>query len=146
MPIAITLHILSAVIWVGGMFFAYMALRPVAAGLLEPPLRLTLWVGVFEKFFPWVWVSIAVLLATGVWMMVGGRGGDHVNLMITGALIMFGLFTYLIIGPYKKLKNAVAEQNWGTGGSHLGAIRRIVGINLTLGLIVVAVAAGGRTW
>ena len=39
MALAITLHILGAVIWVGGMFFAYMALRPVAAALLEPPQR-----------------------------------------------------------------------------------------------------------
>ena len=37
MAIAIPLHLLAAVIWVGGMFFAYMALRPVAASLLEPP-------------------------------------------------------------------------------------------------------------
>lgn len=39
MPLAITLHVLSAVVWVGGMFFAWMALRPVAASLLEPPPR-----------------------------------------------------------------------------------------------------------
>ena len=43
MAIAIALHLLAAVIWVGGMFFAYMALRPAAASLLEPPLRLPLW-------------------------------------------------------------------------------------------------------
>ena len=35
----IALHILSAVVWVGGMFFAYMVLRP-AAGRLEQVERL----------------------------------------------------------------------------------------------------------
>ena len=50
MGIALLLHLLAAVVWVGGMFFAYVALRPAAAQL-EPPARLTLWVGVFKIFF-----------------------------------------------------------------------------------------------
>jgi len=44
MAYAVTLHILGAVIWVGGMFFAYMALRPAIVETLEPPFRLKLWV------------------------------------------------------------------------------------------------------
>ena len=54
--LAITLHLLAAVIWVGGMFFAYMALRP-ATGSLEPSIRLTLWSQTLKRFFPWVWIS-----------------------------------------------------------------------------------------
>ena len=49
MSIALSLHVLFVVIWVGGMFFAYMALRPAAVNTLEPPLRLTLWKSVFRK-------------------------------------------------------------------------------------------------
>ena len=60
--LALALHILGAVVWVGGMFAAYMCLRP-AAGPLEPPQRLKLWRAFFQKFFPWVWLSI--LLAIG---------------------------------------------------------------------------------
>ena len=41
MTLAISLHVLAAVIWVGGMFFAWIVLRPVAASQLEPPARLT---------------------------------------------------------------------------------------------------------
>lgn len=58
MSFAILLHIIAAVISVGCMFFAYMALRPVAAPLLEPPVRLMLWSQVFQRFFPRVWTSI----------------------------------------------------------------------------------------
>ena len=54
--LALTFHILGAVVWVGGMFAAYVCLRP-AAGALEAPQRLKLWRGFFAKFFPWVWVS-----------------------------------------------------------------------------------------
>ena len=35
MNLTLLLHVLSIVVWVGGMFFAYMALRPVAASVLE---------------------------------------------------------------------------------------------------------------
>src|SRR3990167_5321602 len=69
MPVAITLHILSAVVWVGGMFFAWMALRPVAASLLEQPLRLPLWSKTFARFFPWVWTAVILLPASGYWMI-----------------------------------------------------------------------------
>ena len=74
MGIALLLHLLGVVVWVGGMFFAYMALRPVAATVLEPPQRLSLWAGVFAKFFPWVWLSIALILGSGLymWMALGG--------------------------------------------------------------------------
>jgi uncharacterized membrane protein len=65
MSIALSLHLLSAVVWVGGMFFAYVCLRPVAAQLLDPPVRLTLWSRVFTKFFNFVWLSIILLIITG---------------------------------------------------------------------------------
>ena len=46
MALLIAVHTLSAVVWVGGMFFAWMCLRPVAAQQLEPPARLRLWAAV----------------------------------------------------------------------------------------------------
>ena len=72
--IALTLHLLSAVVWVGGMFAAYLCLRP-AAGPLEPPQRLALWRRFLAKFFPWVWVSVVLLLVTGFWMLLSFFGG-----------------------------------------------------------------------
>ncbi|MBL8481361.1 MAG: hypothetical protein JNJ60_04140, partial [Rhodocyclaceae bacterium] len=59
------LHVASVVVWVGGMFFAYVCLRPVAAVQLAPPQRLPLWSAVFARFFPCVWVAVALLLASG---------------------------------------------------------------------------------
>ena len=62
--IALILHIFSAVVWVGGMFFALFVLRPATAGL-EPGPRLDLWLRVFERFFAWVFAAIVLLLASG---------------------------------------------------------------------------------
>ena len=74
MAVAMMLHMLSATVWVGGMFFAYMVLRP-AAGLLEPPQRLSLWAQVFMGFFPWVWFAILTLLLSGYGMLFKFFGG-----------------------------------------------------------------------
>ncbi len=146
---AVLLHVIAVVIWVGGMFFAYMALRPVAASLLEPPQRLPLWVGVFGRFFPWVWVSIGVILATGLWMIfavLGGMGAValYVHAMFGLGLLMMLIFLHVFFAPYGRLKRAVAAQDWPAGGKALAQIRMLVGINTLIGLLTIAVGAGGR--
>ena len=146
MIIAKFLHILSVVIWVGGMFFAYMALRPVAAERLEPPQRLSLWEGVFGKFFPWVWTSIAVILITGVYLMInmGMPPAHYISLMLVLGVLMMLLFAHVFFAPYKRLKRAVAAKDWTAGGAALGQIRKLIAINLSLGLVTVTVATLGK--
>lgn len=149
MSLAIALHLLASTIWVGGMFFAYMALRPVAAGLLEPPTRLTLWARVFERFFPWVWAAVIVLLGSGLWMtfaVFGGMAqvGLHAHLMMALGVIMMLIFLHIYFAPYRRLSQAVEKEDWPAGAVQLGLIRRLIGINLILGLLVVAIASGGR--
>ena len=148
MPLAITLHLLAAVIWVGGMFFAYTALRPVAAIQLEAPARLTLWSSVFKRFFPWVILSIIALLATGFWMiaLLGGMAaiGTHIHIMLLFGIIMMLLFFHLFFSPFKKLKTSITTEDWSSGGAALNQIRKLILINLALGLLVVSIASAGR--
>jgi uncharacterized membrane protein len=147
MTLSLFLHVLAVVIWVGGMFFAYMALRPVAASVLEPPQRLTLWAGVFDKFFPWVWASVVLILASGLYMLMlfGGLAAPHYALaMLALGVVMMLIFGHVFFAPYKKLKRAVAGQDWKAGGAALGQIRRLIGINLSIGLVTIAVALLGR--
>ncbi|HEY0719686.1 MAG TPA: CopD family protein [Gammaproteobacteria bacterium] len=149
MSIAIVLHLLSAVIWVGGMLFAHQVLRPVAAELLDPPLRQPLWVGVFTRFFPLVWGAIILIPVSGYWMIfnvLGGFGsvGIYVHLMQTIGWLMIVLFLYVYFVPFQQLKAAVAEKAWLNGKAHIDRIRDVVGINMILGLITIAIGAGGR--
>ena len=147
MNLFLLLHVLIVVVWVGGMFFAYMALRPVAASVLEPPQRLALWAGVFGKFFPWVWVSIVLILATGLHMMVklGGAAAPHYILtMLVLGVVMMLIFGHVFFAAYKKLKRAVGQQDWKAGGAVLAQIRRLIGINLSLGLLTIVVVFVGR--
>jgi len=142
------LHLLSAVIWVGGMFFAYMCLRPVAATLLEPNMRLPLWCGVFKRFFPWVWLSVIALVLSGHGMiaMFGGMAGvgKHVHIMMGLGYLMIGLYLHVYFALFGKLKRFVEAQSWSEAGAALNKMRMIIGINLMLGLFVIAVGSGGR--
>jgi uncharacterized membrane protein len=149
MAIALTLHIVFAVIWVGGMFFAYVALRPVAAALLEPPQRLPLWSQTFERFFPWVWAAVTVLPITGYWTILSvfegfRNAGVHVHIMQLTGWAMILIFLHVYFAPFRRLKTAVAAEDWMAAAKQLAQIRRLIAVNLALGLLTITVATGGR--
>jgi uncharacterized membrane protein len=148
--ILIALHILAAVIWVGGMFFAYVVLRP-GAGPLSPETRLELWHRVFRGFFPWVWASVALLLATGygmIFLYLGGFAGAglHVHIMQATGIVMMLLFLHLYFVPWRRFSAFVEGKQFQDAGRQLGQIRLIVATNLALGLLTIIVGASGRFW
>lgn len=150
LALALTLHLLSAVIWVGGMFAAFVCLRP--AGMkLDAPQRLTMWRHFFARFLRFVWIAVILLLVTGYWMMITSFGGFknaplYINLMQTLGLVMAGLFFWMFHGPWLAFKRAADAQDWPLAATKLNRIRQIIQINLPLGLLVVAIASGGRFW
>ncbi len=149
MAIAIALHLLAAVTWVGGMLVMLLAVRPAAVELLEPPLRLPLLCSALSRFFVWVWLAIVVLLATGLWMLFmvfGGfaHAGIHIHTMLMLYLVMSALFIYLYFVPFSALKQALAAKQFAVAGPLMGRIRQIVMINASLGVTTVVVASAGR--
>jgi len=149
--IALSIHMLASIIWVGGMFFAYMFLRPVAAEMLEPPLRLQLWSAVFSRFFKWVWPIVILLPATGYLMIYKNWDGFRfvtmdIHLMHAIGLLMVILFLHLFFAPYRRMNEALQDGNIGEAARRLGQIRGIVAINMTLGLVIGFIASAGRYW
>ncbi|PLP88288.1 hypothetical protein CYD26_19610 [Pseudomonas sp. FFUP_PS_473] len=141
-----SLHVLAALVWVGGMFFAWLVLRPAAVAALDGPARLRLWVEVFQRFFVWVWVAVAVLVISGMGMLHLRFAGfetapRYVQVMIGGAIAMLALFIRIQTLLLPALRKAVQAEDWSAGAGVLGRIRRLVGVNLLLGLAVVAVAS-----
>jgi uncharacterized membrane protein len=149
MAVAVALHVLAAIVWVGGMFFAHQCLRPVLAER-DPALRLGIMAGALRRFFGWVWLAVVVLLATGFGEVgaLGGFGawGPHVHVMAALGVVMMLLFGHLYFAPNRRLQAAVARADWATAGRNLATIRRIVEINLVLGLVTAAIGASGRYW
>lgn len=149
-PIVSTAHTLAAVVWVGGMFFAHMALRP-SLMMEEPPIRLRVWRHVFPRFFAWVWLSVILIPMTGyamVFVDFGGfeAAGRHVEVMHGLGWVMVVLFIYLYVGPFTKFKAEVVNEDFPAAAGHLATIRRIVTTNLILGLLVITAGVSGRFW
>ncbi len=141
------IHLLAVVIWVGGMFFAYMVLRPSAVEVLEAPQRLRLWDAVFGRFFGWVWAVVAALLVSGFYMiyLAGGMANvpRYVHIMLALGLAMMVIYSYVYFACYVPLSLHVANQRWQEAGQILGKIRILVAVNLTLGLLTVCVVVIG---
>jgi uncharacterized membrane protein len=148
MIIGLMLHVLAAVIWVGGMFFAYMVLRPSLQSV-EPSVRLSVWQGVFARFFLWVWLSIVVLVASGYAMVSLEFGGfstvsPYVRVMMATGVVMILIYLGLYFMPWRRFRAAVASGDWPAADVQVKKIRLLVGINLVLGIATLIVAAGGR--
>lgn len=148
--IAVLLHVLSVVVWVGGMFFAYVALRPAAVQTLEPPQRLPLWAATFERFFPWVWLAVIALLGSGLYLIAayGGFGavGLHIHAMFALGAVMMLIFAQVYFALFRRLKTGVAAQEWKPAAAALAQIRVLIGINLSIGIIIIFIAILGKLW
>ena len=145
------LHVLAAVVWVGGMFFAYVVLRPSAVGVEAVPERLKLWGRVFQRFFCWVWAAVILLLVSGYWMVVVELGGFaaigiHVHIMQGIGLIMIAIFLHLYFSPYARFRRALARDDFEGAGTALNQIRSTVAVNLVLGLVITVVGSAGGYW
>lgn len=144
------LHLLAVVVWVGGMFFAYMVLRPAAVEVLQPPERLRLWDNVFRRFFNWVWGAIGLILVTGFYMIYLYGGMAHtphfVHIMLLLGLAMVAVYLYVFFACYVPFNLHVSREQWKEAGEILGKIRKLVGLNLTLGAVTIGVAVIGIGW
>lgn len=148
MALFVLLHLLAAMIWVGGMFFAYMVLRTSIGQSLKLPDRLRLWDRVFTRFFKWVWLAIFLLLATGFHLiyLYGGMMvmPPFIHIMLLLGVMMVGIFVYLFFGCYVHFNQLVMEKEWHPAEEKLVTMRQLVLVNLILGLATFAVAILGR--
>ncbi|MBH1957979.1 MAG: DUF4149 domain-containing protein [Burkholderiales bacterium] len=142
MPILMKfLHVLAAMAWLGGISFMLFALRPAATDLLAPPQRLPLIAQTLKRFFRLVWITIIVLLLTGLAMLLGvgmknAPAGWHA--MLGAGLLMFALFGHLYFGPFRRLQQAVSAADWPEGGRRVGQIATLAMLNLGLGVLSIA--------
>lgn len=142
------LHLLAATLWVGGMAVMHFAVRPAAVATLEPPLRLPFMAAALGRFFAWVSAAVVLLLATGFAMvaLAGGFARVHwsVHAMLALGLVMMALYGHIRFGIYPRLARHVAAREWSAAAPRLDSIRRLVAVNLALGVGVFVMAIGGR--
>ena len=147
------IHLLSIIVWIGGMVFAHFFLRP-AAQALEPAARVRLMHQVLQRFFAAVLVAVVLVLASGLWM-IGQSAREAAQsdgrfampmawtVMATLGLLMVAIFGHIRLILFKRLQRAVAASDWPVGGKALAGIRTWVGVNLVLGVLTLVVALLG---
>lgn len=144
-----TIHLLSVIVWIGGMVFAQFFLRPAVATLAVPD-RVRLMHAVLGRFFNAALLAAALALTSGSWMI--GRlaremaqSGVKFNMplewMVMAALggVMLLILGYIRFALYPRLTQAVAAGNWPAGGAALASIRLWVLLNLAIGTSIVVV-------
>jgi uncharacterized membrane protein len=137
----LAVHVLCAVLWVGGMFFAYVVLRP-SLSVLEPIQRIALHTQVFRRFFLVVWHAMPLILLSGFAVLFGFYGGPanvgwNVHLMMLLGLIMSAVFLLIFFGPYARFRRTTDRS---TAAASIDRIRKLIGVNLVLGIVTVIVA------
>ena len=141
-------HVLGVIVWVGGMFVLHFAVRPSAARLQEPSVRLTFLSSTLGRFMSWAALAIVAVLASGLAMILigGGFRNAHlsVHLMLAVGLVMMALYLHIRFAPFKRMRAAVMSSEWAVAAAHLDTVRKMVLINIMLGFIVIAIATIGR--
>jgi uncharacterized membrane protein len=143
--VLLAVHLLSAVIWVGGMFYAVVILRPGLAVLDAGP-RLQLHMVTLKKFFFYVWHVMPLMILTG-WAMVylawGGFGALpwSINVMQGLGILMALVFLYVFFAPWQRLRRAIRP-----APDLIPRIRSLIVVNLVLGMVTVAIGALGHVW
>lgn len=145
--ILLALHLLGAVIWVGGMLFAMTVLKP-SLSVLQPKDRLALHLQVLSRFFRTLWHVMPIVILTGYAMifgMYGGFGGVNgaIHAMHGLGLLMAAIFVAAWFGPFQALRRAMADGNSTAAAAAVGRVRRLVLLNLALGLVTVTLGAFG---
>jgi uncharacterized membrane protein len=74
--VVVTIHVLAAMLWLGGMLFLGVVGAPVLRAVEPPALRQRLFHQLGLRFRTIGWIAITVLVATGV-IMLGARGLLH---------------------------------------------------------------------
>ncbi|HTI49171.1 MAG TPA: CopD family protein [Casimicrobiaceae bacterium] len=147
MLIAIALHVLAVVVWVGGMGFMLFMLRPGLAPL-PPAERLGVLARVLTRFLPAVGAAVVVIAVTGGWLMslYGGMRNTPwgVHVMVALGVVMILVYAWIIVRLNPRMQAAVRTGDLPSAATLAERIRRYVVLNFVLGVVVIVAAIVGR--
>ncbi len=135
-----TLHLICAVLWVGGMFFAFVILRPSMA-IIEAPQRMLLHTQVLRRFFLVIWHAMPLLILSGFAMLFGFMNGLQgapwqIHVMLGLGLLMAAVFLAIVLGPYRQFQRTTDRTRMARS---LDTIRKLIGLNLAFGIVTIIV-------
>ena len=104
--------------------------------------RIALHTQVFRRFFLVVWHVMPLILISGFAVLFGFYGGManvgwNIHVMMLLGLIMSAVFVLIVFGPYARFRRTTDR---ATAAACIDRIRKLIGINLLLGIVTVVVA------
>lgn len=148
MTVVFPLHILAIIVFLGGLFFATVVFQPLARGL-DSETASSLWQPMLSRFFAWGWVSLLLILATGISLVFLKFGGYSGTPMIHRANMAIGipaiaLFVYVFFGPWQQYRRTTLRRDWTAAHKAITRLQVVMRIILVLGLVAAVVSAAGR--
>ncbi len=123
------LHLFFAVVWIGGMIYSLLFLRPSLKEIAQQETKDKFLRAVLSKFFLTVWISILVLFISGMGLWHGYRRDFTENTLFHTKLFLFGLMVFLFFYIYFFLfrKNKPTH------------IPNLIGVNLFMGILILLI-------
>jgi len=155
----VTIHVLAAMLWLGGMFFLGVVGVPILRAVEPPALRQRLFQGLGLRFRAVGWYAIAVLVVTGVlnlyfrgWLHWDGVLGARafwstrighalgVKLAAVAAMITFSALHDFILGPRagRAAPGSPEAIRLRRGAALFGRANAIIGVVLVAAAVVLA--------
>ena len=138
----IFLHVISAVIWIGGMVVLRYAIHFSIANIANPRIKLETTLENLQRFFTFVIPSIAILLITAIIMIIAmGFKGTPLYSFVIAKEIIWTIMTVIFAFVYIKRNKAQKAYELGDMISckmHLSPIAKyLIPANIILGLIAI---------
>lgn len=161
LAIAYWLHMAATIVWIGGLFFQAAILAPAIASSLPIASRAGLLLAIRHRFEPLAWLSLAVLAFTGMTQMAANPhyvGFLQIHdtwsaaILAKHALIVImvcaAAFQTWVVQPQLD-RTVILDARRASPGDGLERLlrrqARLSTLNLTLGLIVLALTAVARS-
>ncbi len=144
--IIIFLHIISAVIWIGGMIAMRYAAHPSFMEIESPAKRLERISDALKRLFKIVLIFIFILAATGALLTVGYQlkyTEYHIYTHIKeGIWTLMAINYFMMMYRRKKADKAILEGDFVLAKNQLELIGKwMVPVNILLGIIAIAIGA-----
>lgn len=158
--IAVFIHVLSAIVWLGGALFLAMVMVPVVRSISETPSQSAQLLGVVARRFRSVaWVAIVLLVVTGLYIATDQWSVDlnsfvtrtdwfnkmlQMKVGLVGIVIILSLIHDFFLGPrinarLEALREAQSRPSESLQKQRRGLIM-LARVNVLLVLIIVALA------
>ncbi len=154
----VTIHVLAALLWLGGMFFLAVVGAPALRAVEPPALRAELFRALGVRFRTAGWIAIVVLLVTGVFNL-HFRGVLRADVLTNGAfwatpfgtalawklcavalMILFSAVHDFVLGPRagRQRPGTAAARRYRVGSAWLARLNAILGIVLVIAAVHLA--------